>query len=252
MQPLARPYWHPEINPSPDSITEVSEYGGDSDLSVICTQLAGTHTPAQQKRIVSEWCAFFSQPQPVRRLWLHSRTPQSLFQSICSQANLQALYIKWSAIDDASPIEGLKSLTHLYIGSSSKITSIDSLASLQTLVDLSLENLQGVDDYSAVGQLANLTRLAIQGDGVASMKKSKISTLQPIARLVNLERLRLIWVNVLDGSYACLSSLKSLRHLDLPSSRPSEEIQLLLKALTQLETGNVLPAGKSHQEAPPR
>jgi len=241
MQSLSRSYWHPAINPSPKAITEVADYDGNSDLSVICTQLSETHTPAQRKRIITDWCAFFSRPQPVERLWIHFRTPQNLFQSICSQANLKTLYINGSAIDDVSPIAGLKSITHLYVGFSSKIKSLDALASLQTLLDLSLENLQGVTDYSAVGKLAHLSRLTIEGDGVASMKKAKIATLEPIANLTQLERLRLTWIDVLDGSYACLSNLKALKHLDLPSSRPKDEIKLILEALAQLESGNVLP-----------
>ena len=245
MSSLAHPYWHPNLNPSPMSITEVTDYNGSPDLSLICTQLSGTHTATQQKRILSEWCDFFSRPQPVERLWLHTRTPQSLFQSICSQSSLKALYIKWSAIDDFSPISELKAITHLYVGSSSKIKSISDIASLQTLVDLSLDNLQGITDYSAVGHLARLSRLAIEGDGAASMRRAKIDTLRPIVRLANLERLRLIWVNVLDGSYPCLANLKSLRHLDLPHARPREEITSLFAALPKLESGNVYSAGNA-------
>jgi hypothetical protein len=245
MQSFTQPYWHPAVNPSPEAITEVSDYDGTAELSLVCTQLAETHTPTQQKRIVEEWCDFFSRPQPVRRLWLHSRTPQRLFKSLCSQPNLEILYIKWSAIDDLSPISGLRSITHLYIGSSSKIKSIDALADLQTLVDLSLRNLQGVIDYSAVGRLARLERLSIEGDGIASMKKSKVASLRPIANLTELKRLKLSWVTVLDDSFACLSSLKSLKHLDLPSSWRAENVKLLSDALTELETGNVLLTGKA-------
>ena len=245
MQSFIQSYWHPDVTPSPDALIEVSDYRGAADLSVICTQLAGTHTPAQQKRIVGEWCDFFSRPQPVRRLWIHSRTPQSLFESLCAQSGLEALYIKWSAIDDLSPMAGLKSITHLHIGSSSKIKSIDALAGLQTLVDLTLSNLQGVDDYAAVGPLTRLDRLCIEGDGIASMKKVKIASLRPIANLTKLKRLKLTWVNVLDDSFACLSDLKSLKHLDLPRSWSGQDAKLLLEALTELETGNVLSTGKA-------
>ena len=245
MQSFTQSYWHPAVTPSPEAITEVSDYEGTAELSLICTQLAGTHTPTQQKRIVEEWCDFFSRPQPVRRLWLHSRTPQNLFKSLCSQANLETLYIKWSAIDDLSPIAGLRSITHLYLGSSSKISSIDALADLQTLVDLSLRNLQGVNDYSAVGRLTRLEQLCIEGDGIASMKKAKVASLRPIASLTELKRLKLSWVTVLDDSFACLSNLKSLKHLDLPSSLRADDVRLLSEALTELETGNVLSTGKA-------
>lgn len=56
MQYFAQPYWRPAVTPSPEPITEVSDHRGTAELSVICTQLAGTHTPTHLD-LPSSWRA---------------------------------------------------------------------------------------------------------------------------------------------------------------------------------------------------
>ena len=241
-------YWNHLINPSPNAIVEVSEYDGSPDLALVCTQLAYTHTPSQQKRILNEWCDFFSRPQPIERLWLHSRTPQNLFQSICTQTNLKSFYIKWAAIDDLSPIVGLQSIIHLHITGSVKVKSIDALAKLQTLLDLSLEKFLGISNYQALGELAKLTRLDIHGDGIASMKKIKIDSLEFISSLHELERLSITWAIVQDNSFSSLTAVKQLQHLDLPNLKDKAQQQQLLATLPLIKTGNLLDLSLTKRE----
>jgi Leucine-rich repeat (LRR) protein len=232
-------YWHISINPGPASITEVDEYDGSEDLAIVCTQL-NTHTPAQQKKIVSAWCQFFSKQQhPIRRLWLHSRLPQNLFDSICFQSNLQALYIKWSGVKNISSISGLKSIQHLYFGNSS-VEDITPFSELISLKDLSIECFYKNTDYSSIQNIKNLNKLCIAGNPWSSTKKVIINSLLPISNLVELTELRLDFVKVLDGSYDALSNLKNLRHLDLPHDMVTSEAKTLLAKLPLLQSGNVL------------
>ncbi|MDR3158368.1 MAG: hypothetical protein LBU11_05015 [Zoogloeaceae bacterium] len=158
------PYWHIHKNPGPASITEVGEYDGSEDLAIACTQLSCTHTPAQQKKIVRAWCEFFSARQhAIRRLWLHSHVPQELFDSICFQDNLQALYIKWSGVKDISSISGLRNIQYLHLGNSSGIKDITPLTELLSLKDLSIEGFYKITDYAPVQRLKNLENLLSLG-----------------------------------------------------------------------------------------
>lgn len=234
------PYWHASVNPGPSSLTEVGEYEGGEDLAVVCTQLGATHTASQQKKIVADWCRFFAQPQPgLRRLWLHSRVPQALFDSVCQQHQLEGLYIKWSGITDLRAIAGLTHLQHLHLCAAS-VTDLSPLAHLKALHSLSLEGLYKVSDYAAVGELSQLRSLSICGDGVASNRKAPLATLQPLTRLTALHALWLVWVTLEQGSYAELAVLRELRQLKLIGMRLSEEERLQLEALPLLGQNPIL------------
>lgn len=241
MQQSFKSYWHIDINPDPESITEVAEYDGSEDLSILCTQLSYTHSPAQQKRIVSEWCDFFSRAQPVRRLWIQSRLPPELFEAICTQGNLRALFIKWSGVKDLSRIEHLQSLTHLYFGGSAGINDISPLAQLTSLLDLSIDNLQKVTDYSPIGKLQLLEKLMISGNSFAP-KKININSLAPFAGLTRLQSFCLYTAKIIDNSYQPLYNLRNLHNLVLPPPLNAAEASKLIAALPSLRSGNVLSA----------
>lgn len=238
MQQDPKPYWHPLSNASPDAINEVSQYSNEADLSLVCTQLSYTHTPREQRRIVDEWCDFFVSPRKVRRLWIHSRLPQRLFDCICHQSTLECFYIKWASLDSLQGVARLKALTHLGLGSPGPLSSLESLGQLQAIKDLSLSSCFKATDYSFLKKLRNLETLTIQGDGVASMKKACVDSLQPLSSLSNLKWLSLIHVSVLDDSYASISALQSLQHLDLPHSVLRQGLPRWTEALPNLVSGN--------------
>ncbi|WP_374334365.1 hypothetical protein [Leeia sp.] len=234
------PYWHARINPGPAAITEVSEYEGGEDLALVCTQLGNTHTASQQKKIVEAWCQFFAQPRPgLRRLWLHSKVPQALFDSLCQQSRLEGLYIKWSGITDLSAIVGLTALQHLHLCAAG-VTDLSPLAHLQTLQSLALEGLYKVSDYRAVAALQRLSALSICGDGVASSRKAPLESLHPLTQLPALQALWLVWVKLKQGSYAELAALRSLRQLKLVGVPLSEAERSQLLALPLLAKDHVL------------
>lgn len=234
-------YFHIGRTPEPKrGITETAEYDGSEDLKLACTQLPPRYSAGDRKRILKAWCDFFSRLSTVRRLWLVTRVPQELFDAICAQSQLRALYIKWSGIKDLSRIEGLKSLTHLYLGSSGGVHDLTPLAKLPSLVNLTIDgNFHRVTDYAPIGAVHGLEELMICGDGYSN-KKVKIASLSPFSGLLNLQCFVLLTATVVDKSYAPLTHLKKLRHVDLPYPRHAAESVKLAASLPNLQSGNIL------------
>lgn len=168
-----------------------------------------------------------------------SRVPQPLLEAVCQQPSLEALYVKWSGISDLASLPRLRSLQHLYLGSSGSVTDIAPLGELASLIDLYVESFQKVSDYQALGRLSNLRDLAIEGDAFGP-RRITIASLAFVARLEHLECLRVQVARLVDPSLQPLLKLARLRHLDLPSPRDPEVLATLRAALPGLESGNVL------------
>jgi Leucine-rich repeat (LRR) protein len=125
------------------TVVEVAYYRGTERLELMCTQLA--RRPAEQRKIVAQWCEFFRKPAPVRQLLLVSRVPVPLFEAVCESRQLTELFIKWGPIKDLSPISNLTRLTRLHVGSCS-VTTLAPIAALTKLEHLSLGNLDRLSD----------------------------------------------------------------------------------------------------------
>lgn len=233
------PYWHFEHNPPPPSLTEARDYDGSSDVSITCTQLGEEYSASARKRVIAEWCALLAQKLPMRRCWFHSRVPQEIFDAVTNQSDLQALYIKWSAIKDLSRITELRNLTHLSIGSSAGVVDVAPIAGLPKLLDLTLENFQKVADYTPLAKLKTLKHLELTGDCFAP-RKIRIASLDFLGTMRQLQSLRLEVAKIADGSYAPLKNLRALEHLDIPHPRDPAQTTELVAALPQLKSGNVL------------
>lgn len=96
-------YFHQD-EPQSKCIVEVSEYKGESTLTINCTQLGDSFTPQyktakEKKRVVKEWCDFLTNnPTAFTELTFCTRMPQELFDAVCAQQNLRKLHIKWGPI----------------------------------------------------------------------------------------------------------------------------------------------------------
>ena len=129
-------YWDDKYSRNQDTppITEVSEYTGQDVLRVSCTQI---YPPANQKRIVSEWCAALPQLDGVKTLCFNSRVTQSLFDAASLMPGLEALYVKWGGIKTVASILGSKRLQVLTLGSNPAIQDIGLLGEMTGLRCLS-------------------------------------------------------------------------------------------------------------------
>ncbi|MEK6238683.1 MAG: leucine-rich repeat domain-containing protein [Planctomycetales bacterium] len=234
-----RPFWTPWPITTPKSmrhgITEVAEYRRTKNLVLNCTQLSGP--ASRQRRIVDEWIEFLRRPSPIRTLLVVTRCPERLFEALCNQHPLTALGIKWGPIQDLSPISQLKELERLDLGSCS-IEDLSPLSALTKLEHLSLENLDRLSDYSALGKLKKLLYLRIEG-AVFMPKKVWIDDLQFLRSLRNLRGLSIAAARFRDPGWAAsFEGLDHLEYLDLPRT-DEEDREQLLKSLPNLRHGNV-------------
>lgn len=126
---------------APPIITTVAEYAGQAAIRVSATQLGLAYSRADAKRIVTEWCRFFSRPSPILELHFTSRTPKRLFEALAGQSQLRHLR-----------------------GGASSVRSLDPLARLRRLDRLHIESLRYVRDLSPLRHLTLVTDLEVGGD----------------------------------------------------------------------------------------
>ena len=140
-------YFHQD-EPQSKCIIEVSEYKGESTLTINCTQLGDSFTPQyktakEKKRVIQEWGDFLTyNPTAFTELTFCTRMPQELFDAVCAQQNLRKLHIEWGVYPDISKIANLTNLEYLHLGSGSSVESIEPIAKLNNLLALSVKNIQ--------------------------------------------------------------------------------------------------------------
>ena len=235
------PFWTPWPLPSRSNVPyliERCDYGRAKHLNLHCTQINAK--PAEKKRILEEWCEFFSRPSPVRHVHIATRCPQRLFDAVCQRSELESLAIHWGPIEDLEPIRQLKNLTRLRLGSCS-VRDLTPLKSVKHLEHLSLENLDRLSDYSALGSLRQLELLQI--DGAPFMPKSVwIDDLKFLRKLSKLRGLSMAAVRFHDPNYH-----RSLRGLPLQWLdfwvKDAELRQLIIDSLPNVTGGRIFKSG---------
>jgi hypothetical protein len=213
--------WHhrPEDDFPPPSVTHPEGWTPAERLNLVCTQ---TDLPAsRQRRLVAAWCDLLPTLEGVRYLWLNSRTPQALFDAACAMPNLEALYVKWSAVTSIERIAGTD-LRHFHLGSSSRLESIEPLTSMHALRWLGLENVKKIRDIGPLGGLGDLEGLFLEG---SMWTTQRVETLEPIGRLTGLRFLALANLRADDGTLEPLFSLTNLERLSLAEWWPVEQVR---------------------------
>jgi hypothetical protein len=213
-------------------ITRVSEYDGESVVSVAATQLGTAFTRTDATRIAQEWIDFLSAgPSAIVELHFVTRTPKRLFSALAEQSQLQRLFVKWGDYDDVAPLCGMHDLRVLSLGGASSIADIEPLAALGGLTHLEIESIRRVHDLSAIGRLRSLRVLELGGNWMAS-RRAHIDTIGWISELDELEHLLLHTMVVDDLDYTPLLQLPGLEAVRVMAVRrmhpPVEELQRLL------------------------
>jgi hypothetical protein len=159
--------------PNAKRLTEVSEYNGEKQLCVACTQfnpkivekyMSGTkcYSNRDMKRILAEWLDFLrTNTKALKALHFNSAVPQRLFDAACCQENLEELRFKCGAYADLSAIHNLKKLKFLYIGTGIRVADITVLGKLKNLIVLYVENFKRIEGCSAFAALDNLEQFVI-------------------------------------------------------------------------------------------
>lgn len=228
-------YYHKE-EPQPKTIVEVSQYNGESSLTINCTQLGDSFTPQyktpkEKKRVLQEWCNFLSSNTTAfTELSFGTRMPQELFNAVCSQKNLRKLYIKWGMYSDISELANLSALEYLHIGSGASVQSIEPIAFLENLVALSVENFQKIDDYSLLVGLKKLESLSIEGDGLGP-QYIHVKSLDFLKSMGKLRFFSFLAARLHSKDVTPVLSLENIEHLTLMSS---QEVKALYSDIIQL------------------
>ncbi len=216
-------YYFPEEDTA-KSVVELSEYSGEKELTINCTQLGywleeNGKKQKDAKRIINEWCDFLTNnPNAFEKLSFGTRVPQELFDAVCCQKNLTDLYLKWGAYKDLSKIENLSKLEFLHIGSGASVESIKPLFTLTNLVAIAIENFQKITDYSGFAQMNNLQSLSIDGD-TNSPKNIKMKSLEFLRKMPQLKCFRLLLTVLESKDYTPILDLKNLEYLAIGRKR---------------------------------
>ena len=138
--------------------------------------------------------------------------------------DLESLFIKWSSIQDLAPLTELERLTALYVGSSTRVESIEVLGRMTSLRWLSLENLKRIDDLSPLARLTGLEGLIVQG---SMWTTQRVKTLQPLASLQGLRYLGLANLRAGDNTLSPLFALSKLEYVSAARWWPDGEVEEL-------------------------
>jgi Leucine-rich repeat (LRR) protein len=163
-----------------------------------------------------------------------------MFDAACKVPNLEGLYIKWSGIKDISALRNANHLTHLHVGSSSQIESIEVLGGLRDLITLDLEQLNKISDFGVLAKLAQLEGLGLDG---SMWTPQTIDTLEPIGQLRNLRYFTATNSIIKTNSFEPLLKLKNLVRFDCSWNYPEQEFEKL-KSLPNLKYGNIKTSWK--------
>lgn len=216
---------------------ERSQYRRQRYVWLACTQLGPPYKASDQKRIIQEWCAFFHETPLIRELALRSRVPVELFEAVCHHHLLTRLHVKWGPAVDLSPLQRLRQLEGLSLGTTS-VEDISPIAELPKLTFLQLDNLKHVRDFGALANACRLEFLEIEGYWQGP-RKVHVKDLAFARGLQNLRALRMGYVIVDRFDISPLLKLRKLEYLDLPAIAQSDRDRLLA-ALPKLRYGNVV------------
>lgn len=229
-------YYFPE-DEQPKCVVEASEYNGEKELTISCTQLSQNYKPKDKKRILNEWIELLEgQPNAFTKLNFCTRVPQELFEAICHQPSLADLHIKWGAYSDLSPIANLSNLDLLYIGSGASVEAVEPISQLSSLKGLYIENFKKVQDYSSLQHLSMLESLTICGDGMGP-QYIKVESLDFLRNMVQLHFFHFLTVRLNSGDYSPVLDLINIENLSLRSHRDVKKVYNELMQLPYLKFG---------------
>ena len=212
----------------PRPIVDPDEYDGGEHL-VLAWDL-GPLSAAEKKSAIKAWCARLPELKDVRWLNIWSRTPQPLFDAACRMSGLECLQFKLTTCTQFDAITALKGLRYLYIGSSTKVSSLEPLSRLAGLRLLELENFKLIADFSPLLSLTALESLAVTG-GVWSTQD--VGSLEPFGRMTWLRSLALDTTKV--ASLRPLAGLADLQRLGVGGKLPMAEYAWLAAQLPRAE-----------------
>lgn len=164
----------------------------------------------------------------LERLWISGVDPKNA-HIIGAAASIEELVVHDLRIADLRWLNSLTRLRSLAIAGSSRLKRLDGIESLARLTSLTLFDV-GLDDLAGISALRELRTLCVEG-GMSTSRPLRLQTLEPLASLANLERLRLASVRVADQSLRPLRNLVNVRDVFIADMFPPNELRALALAL---------------------
>lgn len=163
----------------------------------------------------------------LRSLWI-SRVSAKAAPRLGEVVQLRRLVIHEYRATDLEPLAGLGELESLAIVGSPPLRSLAGLGSLGSLRELLLLFNCNFSALDPIGSLEALQTLCLEG---GFSKPLRVDTLQPLAGLRALERLRLASIRVAEGGLRPLHGLHALRDAFIAATFGETELRRLASAL---------------------
>lgn len=164
----------------------------------------------------------------LERLWISGVTAK-VAGVVARLASLRDLTVHDLRVPDLRLVAGLGGLRSLVVAGSTRLRSLDGIEALERLRTLILFDV-GVEDLAPLRGLRDLEALSIEG---GMSRDLRVPTLDPLAGLAGLVRLRIASLRVADGGLRPLHGLLGVRHVFIPDMFPPAEMRALAAALPE-------------------
>jgi Leucine-rich repeat (LRR) protein len=183
------------------------------------------------------WPKRIQQFTSLKCLSVNGCTPE-LFESICMLPALMRLSIVRGRLSELESLKRLSTLTHFYYVGSPKLTDLDAIGEVKSLVGLSLTgNFAGV---RSLAPLANLTELLSLALGANDFTRNTYDSLAPVGKLQKLRHLAIFSTKLGRDGLFPIAELKDLEYLYLDKHQLGQwsaaEYQHLHTRLPRLRT----------------
>jgi hypothetical protein len=205
----------------------------DDDLSK-CRALMITGDDRDARR----WQTLLPTLDQLELLYVRIRTDQAFLDAVGRLSRLRRLDLCWNRVEDLAPLAELKALTHLSLGASPRVRSLEPLRHLPALKALALyEDFSGLKSLDDLRGITSLQGLRLAG---SDRHREPYESLEPLGSLAGLRFLLLTRIRVRRGGYAPLAALTGLEYLWLNpydlAGWSQHDLELLERSLTGLRT----------------
>ena len=167
----------------------------------------------------------------LKALWCFDIDAGAL-NKICECSSLESLYVENIKTDDFSLLGKLNRLKILSLDTCLRVVSLSDLRELKSLSGLALTHFKNVHALDPLGDLQQLTALAVSG---SMWTRMRVTSFEPLGQLQQLGLLRLTNIKAENESLAPLSTLTNLKHLEIANFYPMREFARLSRKLGSTE-----------------
>lgn len=144
--------------------------------------------------------------QGIKKVFVN-KCPLKDLRPMAMMTSLESLSLASPKLETLQGIEALTALTFLGLYVARRLTSVNGVQAVPSLVHLEVNDCPKVRDIAPIGTLHRLRNLHLCNDG-------DIETIKPVRELKELEQFLFYEsTNVLDGDLSPLKSLPKLRHV---------------------------------------